>query len=95
MESMTSKEREAEKQLTVVEPYRHPPAIRGHVYMITRGVLRGGRYYAVMDSMVDEVRLYCVNGGVVRCNKSAFGYSMDQWKDITDKVYLNTDDLEE
>ncbi len=94
MKAMTSKEREAGKQPTPPEPYRHPWAIKGHVYMITRGVLKGRRYYAVMGQ-IGEVRLYCLDSGVARCHKSAFGHSMDQWKDITDQVYLNTDELEE
>ncbi len=96
MKAMTSKEREAQKQLPVPEPYQHPKAIPGHVYMITRGGLKGGKYYAVVDSTrVGEVRLYNLDGGGIWSKTSAFGSDNEQWVDITGQVYLNTDELEE
>ncbi len=96
MKAMTSIEREAQKQLTVAESYQHPPAIVNHVYMITHSRkedLVGVKYYAVMDSASGAVRLYCLDNGIVWRSASTFGYSMDRWEDITDKVYLNIDEL--
>ncbi len=57
MKAMTSIERETEKQLTVAESYQHPPAIVSHVYMITRSVLKGRSYYAVMGQ-IGKARIY-------------------------------------
>ncbi|MCP4079449.1 MAG: hypothetical protein GY743_04310 [Planctomycetaceae bacterium] len=101
MKAMTSKEREAGKQLPVPEPYQHPKAIKGHVYMVTRhwsptivSGYEGAKYYAVMGNGIGEVRLYSLNTGVRWCNKSTFGASDNEWEDITDQVYLNTDELE-
>ncbi len=94
MKIQTSKERRTQEQPLVPEPYRHPWAISGHIYMITRGGSKGVKYHAVTDNALGKVRLYSLNGGVARCNKSTFGDSDDEWKDITDQVYLNTDELE-
>ncbi|MCP3675411.1 MAG: hypothetical protein GY829_13180 [Gammaproteobacteria bacterium] len=52
------------------------------------------RYYAVFDRLADKVRLYNLDTGFAWSNISTFGDSNNQWKDITDKVYLNTDELE-
>ncbi|MCP4489305.1 MAG: hypothetical protein GY820_18635 [Gammaproteobacteria bacterium] len=95
MKISTSKEREVEKQPTVPEPYQHPPAIQGHVYMITRGMLKGTKYYAVLGNEIGQVRLYNLDSGVRWSTCSTFENSTHQWKDITDKVYLNTDGLED
>ncbi len=95
MKAMTSKEREADKQLTVIEPYKHPEAIEGHVYMVTHSPTRsfeGRKYFAVHVGATGRVRLYNIDSGFSRCNLTAFG-SDDQWEDITDKVYLNIDEL--
>ncbi|MCP4125904.1 MAG: hypothetical protein GY753_02435 [Gammaproteobacteria bacterium] len=97
MKAMTSKEREAQKQPPVPESYQHPKAIPGHVYMITRSITsvgdwKGAKYYAVMAA--GTVRLYNLDGGVVWCSNSAFGDPDNEWEDITDQVYLNTDELE-
>ncbi|MCP3674875.1 MAG: hypothetical protein GY829_10465 [Gammaproteobacteria bacterium] len=98
MKIQTSKERRTQEQPLVPESYQHPKAIRGHVYMISRRRLasanKGTKYYAVMDNEIGEVRLYSLSEGVRWCNKSTFGDSDYEWKDITDKVYLNTDELE-
>ncbi len=91
-----AKEREVEKQPIAPEPYQHPKAIPSHVYMITRGGLKGGKYYAVVDSTrVGEVRLYNLDGGGRWSKSSAVGGDNEQWVDITGQVYLNTDELEE
>ncbi|MCP4495057.1 MAG: hypothetical protein GY820_48320 [Gammaproteobacteria bacterium] len=103
MKISTSKDREVEKQPNVSEPYQHPPAIQGHVYMITRSKidrLKGAKYHAVLDNTADEVRLYSLHRGDSWSHHSAFGvsggfFSTDEWVDITDKVYLNTDELDE
>ncbi len=98
MKIQTSKERRAQEQPLVPESYQHPKAIRGHVYMISRRRLTGGdkgtKYYAVVDNEINEVRLYSLSEGVRWCAASTFGDYDYEWKDITDKVYLNTDDLE-
>ncbi len=94
MKIQTSNERRATIQVTS-EPYQHPAAIPGHIYMITND--RGYKempYYAVFDKLADKVRLYSLCSGTAWSSTSTFGDSMDHWKDITDKVYLNTDDLE-
>ncbi len=96
MKIQTSKERRAQEQPLVPESYQHPKAIPGHVYMVTRSKKDdsvGVKYYAVMDSASGAVRLYNLDSGVVWRSASTFGYSMDRWEDITDKVYLNTDEL--
>ncbi len=99
MKISTSKGRGSEKQSTAPEPYQHPKAIKGHVYMITRSPIsrqKGQRYYAVLDSAVGKVRLYNLDSGVVWSNENTFGvFRESQWVDITDKVYLNTDGLED
>ncbi len=84
MKAMTSKEREAARRPIILAPHRHPPAIQGHVHIIARGESRGTKYYAVFNKPV----------GAARCNKSTFGASDNEWEDITDQVYLNTDELE-
>ncbi len=93
MKIQTSKERRTQKQTLVAEPYQHPSAIVSHVYMITSGSYKGAKYHAIMDNETGAVRLYGLDSGVVWSSKSAFG-SHAEWEDITDKVYLNTDDLE-
>ncbi len=96
MKAMTSKERRTQKQLPVPGPYQHPPAIEGHVYMVTHSPTRsfeGRKYFAVHVGATGQVRLYNIDSGFSRCNLTAFG-SDDQWEDITDQVYLNTDELE-
>ncbi len=96
MKAMTSKEREAAIQVTP-ESYQHPKPIPGHVYMITNvshsfGDWKGTKYYAVNE--IGTVRLYNIDSGVVWCSNSAFGDPDNEWEDITDQVYLNTDELE-
>ncbi len=96
MKIQTSNERRATIQVTP-ESYQHPKAIVSHVYMITHSKkddLIGVKYYAVLDNAVSAFRLYRLEWGIVRCQTSTFGDSMDRWEDITDKVYLNTDELE-
>ncbi len=100
MKIQTSKERRTQEQPVVPKSYQHPKAIPGHVYMITRGMrvkcCKGAKYHAVMDNTVGDVRLYRLGEGVLWCTASTFGVSNNhyQWKDITDKVYLHTDELE-
>ncbi len=96
MKAMTSKEREAGKQPTPPEPYQHPKAIPGHVYMITRSPWgpKGAKYIAVLDNEIGQVRLYRRATGIGWSRKSTFGNSDDEWVDITDRVYRNTDELE-
>ncbi len=95
MKIQTSKERRTQEQPLVPEPYQHPKAIPGRVYIITneRGY-RGVQYYAVRDAPLGQVRLYRLDWGTVWCSNSTFGDPENEWKDITDKVYLNTDELE-
>ncbi len=100
MKIMTSKEREATTLVNTIVPYQHPEAIQGHVYMINfRSPARGptgGKYYAVSDgNIVGAIRLYNLDGGGIWSNTSTFGSDNEQWIDVTDKVYLNTDELEE
>ncbi|MCP3672488.1 MAG: hypothetical protein GY814_19060 [Gammaproteobacteria bacterium] len=95
MKIQTSKERRTQEQPLVPKPYRHPKALAGHVYMITndRGY-KGRKYYAVQnDASIWSVRLYNLGSGFRWSKGSTFG-SNTEWKDITDKVYLNTDELE-
>ncbi len=95
MKIQTSKERRTQEQPLVPESYQHPKAIKGHVYMIASATGRkGAKYHAVWDSIVGEVRLYRVESGDRWSNTSTFGDCEHEWKDITDKVYLNTDELE-
>ncbi len=95
MKILTSKEREAVKKSTVTEPYQYPKAIPSHVYRITNDPdWKKIKYYAVKGNEMGQVRLYSLNMGVVWCDNSTFGDSDYEWEDITDQVYLNTDDLE-
>ncbi len=97
MKIQTSKERRTQEQPLVPESYQHPKAIRGHVYLITRSSLsnrEGLKYYAVFDKLADTVRLYNLDSGLVWSSLSTFGNCEHEWKDITDKVYLNTDEVE-
>ncbi len=91
-----AKEREVEKQPIAPEPYQHPLAIKGHVYRITNS--RDGsevEYFAVRDLPGGNILLYSLDTGEVWNHTSTFGVSADRWKDITARVYLNTDGLEE
>ncbi|MCP3670941.1 MAG: hypothetical protein GY814_11015 [Gammaproteobacteria bacterium] len=93
MKISTSKEREAQKQPTPPEPYQHPKAIKGHVYMMTqKGEGFGDKYFAVHDYPDGNILLYSIDYGWIWDDSSTFG-SNTEWKDITSKVYLNTDEL--
>ncbi len=95
MKIQTSKERRTQEQPLVSEPYQHPKALAGHVYMITndRGY-KGRKYYAVQDDASISARLYNLDSGFRWSSGSTFGDGTHQWEDITNKVYLNTDELE-
>ncbi len=98
MKIQTSKERRATILDNTIVPYQHPKAISGHVYMITHSKkddLIGVKYYAVQnDASIWSVRLYNLGSGFRWSKGSTFGASDNEWADITDQVYLNTDELE-
>ena len=70
-------------------PYRHPEAIKGHLYKLTNGYLSGELFLCVAVSWTGHLRLFSVASGVRFDDTSTFslpeGYTFE---DVTDEYCL-------